>query len=109
MDKEKTTAKAYKRSDRWIENGGTIVVVSALLTISWRAYTAGKIPFWSAWPGILGFAVVCAGIIVMAAGFALRDDEDSQGRADSDGDGDGDGGTNSRDQRHTERTPTGNS
>ncbi len=79
MAKEKTTGKVYQRSDFWFGNGGTILFVSALLTISWRVYTAGKIPFWSAWPGILGFAVACAGIIVMAVGLSQRDDEDRPG------------------------------
>jgi len=30
---------------QWIEGGATTIAVSGLLTISWRVYTAGKIPF----------------------------------------------------------------
>lgn len=73
MANEKTTGKTYTRSDLWFANGVTILFVSGLLTICWRVYTAGKIPFWSAWPGILGVAVVGAGVIVMAIGLSLRD------------------------------------
>jgi hypothetical protein len=55
MVKAKTTGKANnQRSDQWIEGGFTTIVVSGLLTISRRVYTAGKIPFWSAWPESLG-------------------------------------------------------
>ena len=50
----------------------TTIVVSGLLTISWRVYTAGKTPFWSAWPGILGVAVVGVGFIMITVGAALR-------------------------------------
>ena len=74
MANEKTTGKIYTRSDLWFANGGTILFVSGLLTICWRVYTAGKIPFWSAWPGILGVAVVGAGVIGMAIGLSLRDE-----------------------------------
>jgi hypothetical protein len=69
----KTARKTYSRSDLWFANGCTIVFLSALLTISWRACTAGKIPFWSAWAGILGLALVGAGVIVMVVGLSLRD------------------------------------
>lgn len=58
----------------------TTIAVSGLLTISWRVYTAGKIPFWSAWPGILGVAVVAAGIIMLVIGSAQRDKEERLGR-----------------------------
>ena len=71
---ERTSRKVYTRSDLWFANGGTIVFVSGLLTICWRVYTAGKIPFWSAWPGILGIAVVGAGVIVMVIGLSLRNE-----------------------------------
>lgn len=74
MAKEEDAQKVYTRSDLWFANGGTILFVSGLLTICWRIYTAGKIPFWSAWPGILGVAVVGAGVIVMAVGLSLRDE-----------------------------------
>jgi hypothetical protein len=73
MTGEKTTEKVDQRSVQWIEGGVVTIVVSGLLTISWRAYTAGKIPFWSAWPGILGVAVVVAGIAMLVVGSALRD------------------------------------
>jgi hypothetical protein len=98
MAKTKTAGKVYRRSDRWIENGLTIIGVSGLLTISWRIYTVGKIPFWSAWPGILGVAVVVAGIVVTAVGFGLRDDEGRPGRVDSNGD------SNSSDHRQAAAT-----
>lgn len=82
MAKEKTTGKVNnQRSDRWIENGLTIIGVSGLLTISWRVYTVGKIPFWSAWPGILGVAVVVVGLIIMAVGFGLRKDGGRTGQS----------------------------
>ena len=74
MAEEKTTEQVGQRSVRWIEGGVTTIVVSGLLTISWRVYTAGKIPFWSAWPGILGVAVVVAGIAMLVVGAALRED-----------------------------------
>jgi hypothetical protein len=74
MAKAEVTGKSNQRSDQWIEAGVTTIVVSGLLTISWRVYTAGKIPFWSAWPGILGVAVVAAGLILVMVGVALRDD-----------------------------------
>lgn len=70
---EKMAEKSDQRSLQWIQGGATTIAVSALLTISWRAYTAGKIPFWSAWPGILGIAVVVAGLIMLVVGAALRD------------------------------------
>ena len=73
MAGEKTTEKVDQRSVQWVEGGVITIAVSALLTISWRAYTAGKIPFWSAWPGILGVAVVVAGIGMLVVGAALRD------------------------------------
>ncbi len=74
MAEENTTEKVGQRSVQWIEGGVTTIVVSGLLTISWRVYTAGKIPFWSAWPGILGVAVVVAGIAMLVVGAALRED-----------------------------------
>lgn len=73
MAEEKTTGKVDQRSVQWIEGGVVTIAVSGLLTISWRAYTAGKIPFWSAWPGVLGVAVVVAGIAMLVVGSALRD------------------------------------
>jgi uncharacterized membrane protein YdcZ (DUF606 family) len=73
MAEEQTTEKVDQRSVQWIEGGVVTIAVSLLLTISWRAYTAGKIPFWSAWPGILGVAVVAAGIAMLVVGSALRD------------------------------------
>ena len=73
------TEQASQRSLQWVEGGATTIVVSALLTISWRAYTAGKIPFWSAWPGILGVAVVGAGLIMLVVGAVLRDNEERPG------------------------------
>jgi hypothetical protein len=80
MAKAEVTGKVNQRSDQWIEGGVTTIVVSGLLTISWRVYTAGKIPFWSAWPGILGVAVVAAGLILVMVGVALRDDGGRPGR-----------------------------
>ena len=68
MAEAKTTGKVSQRSDRWIERGVTVIVVSGLLTISWRVYTIGKVPFWSAWPGILGVAIVGGGLIMMVVG-----------------------------------------
>jgi len=94
MARAKTTGNVNQRSDQWIEGGVTTIVVSGLLTISWRVYTAGKIPFWSAWPGILGVAVVCAGLILVMVGVALREDGDSLGQVDS----------NSSNQRQTAAT-----
>ena len=76
MVQEKATAKAMQKSMQWVEGGLTTIAVSALLTISWRAYTVGKIPFWSAWPAILGVAVVSAGVIMLVVGAALRDKEE---------------------------------
>ena len=85
MAKAETTGKVNQRSDQWLEGGVTTIVVSGLLTISWRAYTAGKkIPFWSAWPGILGVAVVAAGLIFVMVGVALRDDGGRPGDAPPD-------------------------
>ena len=73
MAKEKTAGKvSVQRSDQWFVGGFTTILVSGLLTISWRVYTAGKIPFWSAWPGILGVAVVGVGFIMITVGAALR-------------------------------------
>jgi hypothetical protein len=74
-----TTGQAGQRSVQWVEGGATTIAVSALLTISWRVYTAGKIPFWSAWPGILGIVVVGAGVIMLVIGAALRDKEEQPG------------------------------
>jgi len=75
MAKEKTQGKVNsQRSDQWFVGGFTTILVSGLLTISWRVYTAGKIPFWSAWPGILGVAVVGVGFIMITVGAALRED-----------------------------------
>lgn len=76
---EKNTRKANRRSGQWIEGGVTTVAVSALLTISWRAYTVGKILFWRAWPGVLGVAVVGIGLIMLVFGAALRDKEEGSG------------------------------
>jgi hypothetical protein len=70
------TGKVNQRSAQWIEGGVTTIVVSGLLTISWRVYTVGKIPFWSAWPGILGVAVVGVGLIMLVVGAALRENEE---------------------------------
>jgi hypothetical protein len=81
MVEAETTGKVNnRRSDQWIEGGATTIVVSGLLTISWRVYTAGKIPFWSAWPGILGVAVVGVGLIMLVVGVALREDGDGLGK-----------------------------
>jgi hypothetical protein len=71
MAKSKTTGKVDQGSDRLIGTGATILIVSGLFTIGWRVGTAGKVPFWSSWPGLLGFAVVCAAIVVMAVGISL--------------------------------------
>lgn len=79
MTAAKTKGNVNQRSDQWITVGFTTVVVSGLDTISWRVYTAGKIPFWSEWPGILGFAVVCAGLIMIMVGIAARDDGERPG------------------------------
>jgi hypothetical protein len=75
--------KDSQRVDSWFVAGVTTLIVSGLLTISWRVYTAGKIPFWSAWPGILGVAVVCAGITMMVIGIAQDQGRDRPGRGDS--------------------------
>lgn len=73
MAKEKTAGKvSAQRSDQWFVSGFTTILVSGLLTISWRVYPVGKIPFWSAWPGILGVAVVGVGFIMITVGAALR-------------------------------------
>jgi len=61
-------------------------------------HTAGKIPFWSAWPGILWVAVVFVGLILVMVGVALRDDGDGLGLVDSNGD------SNSSGQRQTAAT-----
>jgi hypothetical protein len=98
MAKEKTTVKVIQRSDQWIEAGAITIVVSGLLTISWRVYTAGKIPFWSAWPGILGVAVAAAGLMMIAIGVALGQERGSLGGVDSNGD------SNHSDQRQTAAT-----
>jgi uncharacterized membrane protein YdcZ (DUF606 family) len=80
MPKTETTERASQTSDHWYVSGFTTVLVSGLLTISWRAYTAGKIPFWSAWPGILGVAVVFAGFFMVAAGAAFGQAGKGSGR-----------------------------
>jgi hypothetical protein len=85
MAKAKTTREVKQRSDRWFVGGVTTLIVSGLLTISWRIYTIGKIPFWSAWPGILGVAVVGAAFVMMAIGIALEQ-RNGPGRVDSNGD-----------------------
>jgi hypothetical protein len=85
MAKAKMTGKVNQRSDRWFVGGVTTLIVSGLLTISWRVYTAGKIPFWSAWPGILGVAVVGAAFFMMAIGIHLGQDRNGPGRVDSNG------------------------
>jgi len=75
MAKEKAAGKVNdQRSDQWFVGGFTTILVSGLLTISWRVYTAGKIPFWSAWPGILGVAVLGVGFIMIVVGAALREE-----------------------------------
>ncbi len=72
MDKADTTGEVTnQRSDRWFVAGVTTSLVSGLLTISWRVYTVGKVPFWSAWPGILGVAVVGVGVIMMSFGIGI--------------------------------------
>jgi len=44
MAKEKTAGKVnIQRSDQWFVGGFTTILVSGLLTISWRVYTVGKI------------------------------------------------------------------
>lgn len=93
---QKMPGEVSQRADRWFVGGVTTLIVSGLLTISWRVYTVGKIPFWSAWPGILGVAVVCAGIIMMAIGIAQGQKGNHPGQADSNGDG------NSSDESHTQ-------
>jgi hypothetical protein len=82
MDQANMTGKVNdQRSDRWFVGGVTTIMVSGLLTISWRVYTAGKVPFWSAWPGILGVAVVGVGVIMMAIGVGIAQGQD-RGRPD---------------------------
>ena len=93
MAKANTAGKVNLRSDRWFMGGITTIIVSGLLTISWRVYTVGKIPFWSAWPGILGVAVVGAGFIMIAVGARLDQAGKGPGRLDTNGD------NNSSDQR----------
>jgi hypothetical protein len=83
MAKAKTTGEVNQRSDRWFVGGVTTLIVSGLLTISWRVYTAGKIPFWSAWPGILGVAIVGAAFFMIAIGVRLGQDGNGPGRVDS--------------------------
>jgi hypothetical protein len=83
MVKAKTTGKVNQRSDRWFVGGFTTILVSGLLTISWRVYTVGKIPFWSAWPAILGVAVVGAGFIMLVVGARLDQAGERPGRVDS--------------------------
>jgi hypothetical protein len=83
MAKANTTVEVSQRSDRWFVGGVTTLIVSGL-TISWRIYTAGKIPFGSAWPGILGVAVVGAAFFMVAIGIAL-DQRNGPGRVDSNG------------------------
>jgi hypothetical protein len=83
-----TAEKVSQRGDHWFVSGATTVLISGLLTISWRVYTAGKIPFWSAWPGILGVAVVFAGFFMIAAGAALDQAGNRSRRTHSDSDGD---------------------
>lgn len=78
MTKETAAGEARQRSADLAMSGITTVLVSGLLTISWRVYTAGKVPFWSAWPGILGVAVVGAGFIMMAIGYGLDPDRDGR-------------------------------
>ncbi len=80
------TGKVSQRADRWFVGGVTTLIVSGLLTISWRVYTAGKIPFGSAWPGILGIAVVCAGMIMMVIGITQGQKGNRRGQGDSNGD-----------------------
>jgi hypothetical protein len=93
MVKANTVGRVNPRSDRWFVGGITTIIVSGLLTISWRVYTVGKIPFWSAWPGILGVAVVGAGFIMIAVGARLDQAGKGPGRLATNGD------SNSSDQR----------
>ena len=86
MAKAKTTGEVNQRSDHWFVGGVTTIIVSGLLTISWRIYTVGKRPFWSEWPGILGVAIVGAGFIMIAIGARLDQAEKDPGRVDSNGD-----------------------
>jgi len=88
MPKAETAERVSQRGDHWFTSGATTVLISGLLTISWRVYTAGKIPFWSAWPGILGVAVVFAGFFMMAAGAALDQTGGRLRRADRSNDSD---------------------
>ncbi len=77
MDKANAAGEGNdQRSDRWFAGGVATFFVSGLLTISWRVYTAGKVPFWSAWPGILGIALVGAGVIMMALGIGIAQGQD---------------------------------
>jgi hypothetical protein len=85
MAKANTAGKVNLKSDRWFVGGITAIIVSGLLTISWRVYTVGKIPFWSAWPGILGVAVVGAGFIMIAVGARLDQAGKDPGRVDING------------------------
>jgi hypothetical protein len=87
MAKTNTVVKGTLRSDHWFVGGITTIIVSGLLTISWRVYTVGKIPFWSAWPGILGVAVVGAGFIMIAVGARLDQAGKGPGRVDSNSSG----------------------
>ena len=86
MPKAETTGVVSQRSDHWLVSGVTAIVVSGLVTISWRIYTAGKIPFWSAWPGILGVAVVGAGVIMITVAIALEQANGGPGQLDTHGD-----------------------
>jgi len=86
MPTAETTERVTQRGDPWFVSGATTVLISGLLTISWRAYTAGKIPFWSAWPGILGVAVVFAGFFMIAAGAALDQTGSRSRKADNNAD-----------------------
>jgi hypothetical protein len=52
--KAETIRKVNQRSDQWIEGGVTTIAVSGLLTISWRVYMGGKIPFGRHGPESLG-------------------------------------------------------
>jgi hypothetical protein len=98
MAKPKTTGKVIQRSDQWIEAGVITIVVSGVLTISMRAYFEGKVPFWSEWPGILGFAIILVGLIFVVVGVALREDGNGTGQGDSNRD------SNNSAQRQTAAT-----
>lgn len=83
MPKVETSGVVSQRSDRWFMSGVTTFFVSGVLTISWRIYTAGKVHFWSAWPGVLGVAVVGASFIMIAVAVALERADGGPGQVDN--------------------------